>query len=74
MMTYLISSLLLKKRKHRSQQQLSDMNFFKSSESELGVQTPRTASVLDVENKVMTSSTSFDHFQMNHPWDFLIRR
>ena len=49
-------------------------NLAKSSESELGVRTPRSASVLDAENEVMAGSTCSDHFQMNRPWDFLIRR
>ena len=52
----------------------NSMNLFKYSESELGVRTPRTASVLDAENELMTDSTCSDHFQMNRPWDFLFRR
>ena len=43
---------------------------YKYSESELGVRTPETASVLDVENVMMTDLTCYGQFQMNRSWIF----
>ena len=47
------------------------IKFTKYSESELGVRTPETASVLDAENVMMTGLTCYGQFQMNRSWDFL---
>ena len=49
-------------------------NFAKSSESELGVRSPRSASVLESYNEMITGLTCSCHFGMNRLWDFLIRR
>jgi len=47
---------------------------YKYSESELGVRTPETASVLDAENVMMTGLTCYGQFQMNRSRDFLFMR